>query len=344
MAQRNLTLDDVAAAAGVARVTVSRVVNNHPEVSEQTRQRVADAIARLGYSVNRQARALAIGAVPRIILFRVADPDREPNSYYDAGLELGALRACMRQGLDLASRTIDPSRGDMLNHLEMIVRDERPSGVILPPPLCDLDPVRDRLDTLRTPFAAISAGPSANADFPSVGIDDYAAGRAIADHLHALGHRRFGFLAAPASHVSAAMRFDGFRDRLGEMGIALEWTGQGDFTFHSGIEKAHELIDDKAPISALACANDDMAAGAMLTFHREGLKLPGDLSITGFDDTPVSQIVWPPLTTIRQPIQSFGEEAVRMLIADPDMRGGDARRIVPFELVERESTAPPASR
>ena len=112
MRTRKLTLDDVAAAAGVARVTVSRVINRDPKVSDETRLRVSDAIARLGYSVNHQARALASGGSPRIILFHAGSPDREPNSYYDSGLELGALRASSQRGYDLASRTVDPDRPD----------------------------------------------------------------------------------------------------------------------------------------------------------------------------------------------------------------------------------------
>lgn len=327
----------------MARVTVSRVINRDPKVREQTRDRVDAAIKKLGYSVNHQARALASGGARRIILFHAGSPDREPNSYYDSGLELGALRACSTQGYDLASRTLDPDRSDLVQRLERIVRDEQPSGVILPPPLCDDRSVLDKLATLNIPVAAISASPTSRLAIPSVGIDDYEAGRAIAQHLYRLGHRHLGFLTGPLSHQSAALRFEGFRDCLAEWKVAPVWVAEGDFTFRSGIDKAHEFLKSGATITALACANDDMAAGAMLTFHREGFDLPGDLSITGFDDTPVSQIVWPPLTTIRQPIQSFGEQAVTILAAQ-DTNDTKSSAFVPFGLVVRESTAPPADR
>lgn len=341
MGDRNLTIDDVAREAGVARVTVSRVINRDSKVREQTRERVNAAIRKLGYSVNHQARALASGGARRIILFHAGSPDREPNSYYDSGLELGALRACSMHGFDLASRTLDPDRQDLVGRLEQIVRGERPSGVILPPPLCDDRSVLDKLAALEIPVAAISASPASRGDTPSVGINDYEAGHAIAQHLYGLGHRQLGFLTGPHSHQSAALRFDGFRDCLAKWGIAPAWVAEGDFTFRSGIDMANEFLNSGATITALACANDDMAAGAMLTFHRKGFDLPSDLSITGFDDTPVSQIVWPPLTTIRQPIQSFGEQAVSILAGQAPMGpGSDA--FVPFNLVVRESTAPPA--
>lgn len=340
MGSRNLTIDDVAREAGVARVTVSRVINRDPKVREQTRARVNQAIKKLGYSVNQQARALASGGAKRILLVHAGSPDREPNSYYDSGLELGALRACSVRGFDLASRTLDPEQDDLTMRLEQAVRDERPSGVILPPPLCDDDAVLAKLGELGVPVAAISASPRPAERVCSVGIDDYEAGRTIADHLLAIGHRELGFLSGPYSHRSAAMRLEGFRDRLAEIGLEPHWVAEGDFTFRSGIDQAHALLRSGTRITALACANDDMAAGAMLTFHREGLDLPDQLSITGFDDTPVSQIVWPPLTTIRQPIQSFGERAVE-LIASGSASATAVRMDIAFELILRESTASP---
>ena len=109
MSRRNFTIDDVAKAAGVARVTVSRVLNNVQNVRPETRERVRRAVEELGYSVNRQARALASGSGTQIMLIHAHNPEREPNSYYNAGLELGALRACSSLGFDLVTRAIDPA-------------------------------------------------------------------------------------------------------------------------------------------------------------------------------------------------------------------------------------------
>ncbi len=108
------------------------------------------------------------------------------------------------------------------------------------------------------------------------------------------------------------------------------WTANGDFTFKSGVEAGEKLLREGARITVLACANDDMAAGAMLALHRAGVDIPGDMSVTGFDDTPMSEIVWPPLTTIRQPIKDIAERAVHMLVENQDrgraaLRGAAAR-------------------
>src|SRR5258705_12185 len=137
VSKRNSTIDDVAKAAGVARVTVSRVLNNGQNVRAATRERVQRAVEALGYSVNQQARALASGSGRQIMLIHAHNPEREPNSYYHAGLELGALRACSSLGYDLITLAIDPDGDNPSRLLAAIVERERPAGIILSPPLCD---------------------------------------------------------------------------------------------------------------------------------------------------------------------------------------------------------------
>lgn len=341
--KRNATIDDVAQAAGVARVTVSRVLNNGENVRPETRERVRRAVDALGYSVNQQARALASGSGRQIILVHAHNPEREPNSYYHAGLELGALRACSSLGFDLVTRAIDPDGENPSHLLASILEHERPAGIILSPPLSDDVELLTSAKRAGVRLVAISAGEDARAIASAVGIDDRSAGRAIGEHLLALGHRRLGFVKGPPEHRAAAIRYDGFLDALRDGRLEGEpWTATGDFTFKSGVEAAEKMLREDSHVTALACANDDMAAGAMLALHRAGLEIPSAISVTGFDDTPMSEIVWPPLTTVRQPIQSFAERAVHRLFelkGDPD---DDVNyEAVPHELVVRESTAPP---
>lgn len=341
--KRNSTIDDVATAAGVARVTVSRVLNKADNVRPETRERVLRAVETLGYSVNHQARALASGIERQIMLVHAHDPEREPNSYYHAGLELGALRGCSALGFDLVTRAIDPGSRDRPRLLASILERERPAGLVVPPPLADdIDLLRAAL-AAGIPIVTISAGEEARQLVASVGIDERAGGRAIADHLLSLGHRHFGFVKGPVEHRAASLRYDGFIDGMRDGGCrGLPWTAVGDFTFKSGAEAADRLIHEQAAVTALVCANDDMAAGAMLALHRAGLEIPSAISVTGFDDTPMSEIIWPPLTTVRQPIQDLAERAVRRLSelqGNPD----DSPRsdVVPHALVVRESTASP---
>lgn len=337
--KRNSTIDDVAAAAGVARVTVSRVLNNLGNVRSATRERVLRAVEELGYSVNQQARALASGSGRQVMLIHAHNPEREPNSYYNAGLELGALRACSALGFDLVTRAIDPDDKNPSRLLASILERERPRGIVVTPPLSDDPHLLNYARNEGVQMVAISAGEQTRAIVSSVGIDERAGGRTIAGHLLDLGHRRFGFVQGPPEHRAAALRFDGFVDALREAGIKEQpWTATGDFTFKSGVEAAEQLLRDQAPITALACANDDMAAGAMLALHRADMEIPAAISVSGFDDTPMSEVVWPPLTTVRQPIKFIAERAVQMLF---EGQGEEAVHydVIPHELVVRESTA-----
>jgi len=190
--------------------------------------------------------------------------------------------------------------------------------------------------------AAVSAGEQGRAIVSSAGVDERAGGRALGEYLTSLGHSRIAFIKGPEDHLAAALRYDGFLDALRAANVREEpWTAGGDFTFKSGVEAAERLLSECNGFTALACANDDMAAGAMLALHRATKDIPGDISVTGFDDTPMSEIVWPPLTTIRQPIKDIAERAVHILVE----RSGDddaCFEALPHELVVRESTAAPA--
>jgi LacI family transcriptional regulator len=318
------------------------VLNNEQNVRPETRDKVRRAVEELGYSVNHQARALASGSGRTILLVHSHDPDREPNSYYHSGLELGALRACSALGFDLVTRAVDPAIGDRERLLSSLVERERPAGIVLPPPLSDDVDLLQAMKRAGVRVVAVSAGEQGRAVVPSSGMDERAGGRAIGEFLVSIGHRHIGFVKGPRDHLAAALRYDGFVDALRNAGVEdAPWTVTGDFTFKSGVEAAERLLADRVKVTALACANDDMAAGAMLALHRAGLDIPSDISVTGFDDTPMSEIVWPPLTTVRQPIKEIAERAVRILIeqtADDDAEFEP----LPHALVIRESTAAPA--
>ena len=342
MNQRNSTIDDVAEVAGVARVTVSRVLNNEPNVRAETREKVRRAVEKLGYSVNPQARALASGSGRTILLIHSHDQDREPNSYYHSGLELGALRACSALGYELVTRAVDPSNEERAHLLSSIIERERPAGIVLPPPLSDDVDLLIGMKNAGVRVVAVSAGERGREVVSSAGIDERAGGQTLGRYLMSLGHCRIGFLKGPADHLAATLRYDGFLDAFSEAKIRLDpWVAAGDFTFKSGVEAAEQLLRDEVRITALACANDDMAAGAMLALHRAGAAIPKDISVTGFDDTPMSEIVWPPLTTIRQPIKDIAERAVHMLIEN-HADGQPNFDALNHELIIRESTAAPA--
>lgn len=335
------TIDDVAALAGVARATVSRVLNDQPNVREKVRKKVMHAVDTLGYRVNLQARHLAGRKALRLCLVHASDFDSEPNSYFSSALELGATRACAQLGAQLLTHVVNQNDRGAPFEILARVRDDQCDGVILTPPFADDSELVRALAASDCKVICIAAGSLAGEQAVTIGIDDREAGYDIGKHLLGLGHRQFGFIKGLESHISAERRFDGFLAALVEFELGIDDIAQtrGNFTFRSGYDCAREILARMHAITALVCANDDMAAGALLAAHKAGLDIPGRIAITGFDDTPVSEIVWPPLTTIHQPLRRMGERAVEKLA---QLLSGDAEKAehetIAHQLVVRESS------
>lgn len=342
--ERKPTIDDVAALSRVGRTTVSRVLNNGPNVSADVRARVEHAVTALGYTVNVQARTLAGGRGRTLVLICASAFEAEPNSYYQSALEVGALRACAEGGLQLITQAVVQDASDRTERILHTVRDSRSSGAILTPPFCDDAALIDELHRRRCAVVSISPGAETRALAPSVGIDDEAAGADIAEHLLALGHRQLGFIQGLEGHLAAERRQRGVERALVRHGIgpAALAAARGDFTFRSGKELLPRLME--AAPTAVICANDDMAAGALFAAHQHGIDVPGALSITGFDDTPVSAIVWPPLTTVHQPLQRMSAHAVALmdtLLRAPGKPHPPIAETLPHTITTRASTGSP---
>ena len=178
----------------------------------------------------------------------------------------------------------------------------------------------------------------------TVGIDDERAGFEIADHLLQLGHRHFAFIGGLIGHLRLS---NGGRcaPRHERGRILANRILQGDFTFKSGVDLAREALAKAPGPTAIICANDDMAVGALFAAHKLGIEIPEHLSITGFDNTPVSARIWPPLTTIHQPIQEMGSRAVELIVEQlkrPNGQFSPHHERLDHLLIERESSAAPA--
>lgn len=312
---RKPTIDDVARHSGVGRTTVSRVLNDGPNVRPEVRDRVLASVAALNYRVNPQARSLAGGGSRMLALVLASDLEAEPNSFYASALELGALRECLALGYQLITRHVPQQSPDRREQVLDLMTTQRCQGLILTPPFADDAALIDLIRRQGCQVVTISPGGPGRAVADGVGIDDEAGGHDIAQHLLDLGHRRFAFISGIEGHLSAEHRLDGLKRALRERHLDPEAVTvvRGDFTFRSGSALAARLFDLPDPPTALVCANDDMAAGALSAAHGRGLDVPGHISITGFDDTPVSEIVWPPLATVHQPLKDMGSEAVRLL-------------------------------
>jgi LacI family transcriptional regulator len=334
------TIHDVAHHAGVSRMTVSRVINGEKGVKPDTRRTVQASIQVLNYAPNPAARTLAGGAILRIgLIFRI------PSAAYLGEYLIGALDRCGAINAQLIVHKHE--RGDDEEDAAKLLTSGRLDGVILPPPLADAHQLTDRLRAAGIAMVATGSVRSAPS-LASIGIDDRGAAREMTRHLVKLGHRRIGFITGLPNHASTGLRLSGYRDALAEAGIEVDeaFIAHGNYTYQSGLEAAEHLLALEPRPTAIFASNDDMAAAAVAAAHRYRLDVPGDLSVCGFDDTPVATTIWPELTTIRQPVAAMAEGAVTLLA---DMinrqRGGlpmeIPHRLLDFELIRRYSDGQP---
>ena len=336
-----VTVQDVARAAGVSAMTVSRVMNGGANVREDTRKAVLAAVEKLNYRPNAAARSLAAGGAFQIGLLYA-----NPSAGYLSQFLIGALEAARRAGCHLVLESCaDESKAAQAEAVRQLI-DAEVRGVVLPPPLSESQTVRAALAEADIPWAAIAMG-SREAGTLNVRIDDFEAARAMTRHLIELGHRDIGFIKGHYNQVASAERHRGFVAALEEAGIDSETARveQGLFTYRSGLEAAERILSAPSRPTAIFASNDDMAAAAVGVAHRHGLHVPGDLSIVGFDDTAIATSIWPALTTIRQPIADMAEASITMLLRRIRERPGPSdaaeEEVLPYELVLRESAGPP---
>jgi LacI family transcriptional regulator len=329
------TITDVAKLAGVSMKTVSRVLNNEPNVAKATRDRVMKAASELQYTPNLAARGLASS---RSYLIALIYDNPSPN--YISNLQRGAVEACRNHGYHLVLAPItaeEAGRPDVEHELRRLGVD----AVVLAPPLSASKPLLNALDKLGLPYAVVA--PAFPTSGPSVRIDDVEAARVMTHHLIDLGHRDIAFILGPSTHASTGKREKGFRKAMQEANIDLPESRilTGNFTVQSGADAVREMLrHPETRPTAIFALNDDMAAGVMRVAARFGIAMPGQLSVCGFDDTPIAQAVWPKLTTVSHPIKDMGCLAVKKLIGKSPTEE-TASDLLDFELVIRDSTAPP---
>lgn len=338
-ARGKLTITDVARIAGVSKKTISRVLNNAPHLNVHTRERVERVIASLGYTPNPQARALARGR--NFLIGLIHD---NPNAQTVMNVQEGMLEALRGTEFEMVVRPIDRKSTNLLGDLRAFIERQRLFGVLLMPPLSENDLVAKQCEDAGCRYVRMG---SAALDIPArmVTSNDREGVRDATRYLIGLGHRRIALVAGPAGFRSASERRLGFEDALAEAGIDLpRWMiGEGDYRFESGQIVAERLLElTHRPTAILAC-NDEMAGGVVHAARLRGLDVPGDLSVVGFDDTPIAAQMWPPLTTVRWPIASMARAATNKLVFMGSNCGRSAEEPSLFAstLIRRESTGRP---
>ncbi|WP_298287744.1 LacI family DNA-binding transcriptional regulator [Novosphingobium sp.] len=325
------TINDVARIAGVSKKTVSRVINRSPLLNEATREKVEAVIAELGYVPNPQARALALRR--NFLIGLIHD---NPNAQMVLGVQQGILSAITNTEFALVVRPVNRRSPDMLDDVRSFLEQQRLYGVLLLPPISENDALADLCEELGVAWVRMGSVKLDEDQHMVASNDREAVAKAVA-YLIGRGHRRIGFVAGPEGFRSAAERALGFTDALASAGLAQDAAimAEGSYTFETGIAAGEKLLAANPRPTAIFASNDEMAAGVLHAARKQGLSVPEDLSIVGFDDTAIAAHIWPPLTTVRWPIKAMAKSAALKLIDPAEARRQPSHFL--SDLIERAS-------
>jgi len=330
-----VTITDVARAAGVSRSTVSRVLNNQPGVSPETRERVLRAIEELKYQPHFAARALKRQRAENIAIivqnsFR-EQTGSEPRGYYNTEIIRGAFNVCTEHRFAV---TLLNDEGTF-EFYSSLFRRRQFDGIVLVHVDVDMRLVEE-LKATEFPLVVVGSVPDPHVN--SVDVDNYGSAQQVVRYLFGQGHRRIALINGPPERLASRDRRAGFRTMMRQLGLPLlaVYDQPGDFSVRSGYEAMQRLLALAEPPTAVFAINDRMAIGAMQAAREAGFLVPDDISIVGFDDIPVAAYLTPPLTTVRQPLYELGEAAARMLLRLLEGElSSPTREVLPALLVPR---------
>jgi DNA-binding LacI/PurR family transcriptional regulator len=324
---RAASIRDVARIAGVSHQTVSRVLNNHVSIRDETRDRVLAAMAELQYRPSAAARALSTSRTKTIGVLA------STRAQYGPARSIQAIEQAARErGYFVTSSSVaEPDEASLRDALANLFDQDIEALVVIAPQQRVFDTIADLAP--RVPYITLRAlGPG---DASALRVDEIAGARIATRHLVELGHRSIGHLAGPRDWIEAEARMQGFLQELNAQDLPVAVPVLGDWTADFGYRAGSQLLRWR-DVTAWFCSNDAMAIGLMHAARDLGLDVPGDLSIVGYDDVPEAAHLWPPLTTVRQDFAEMGRRCITTLLGEEP----PATPMLP-ELVLRGSTAPP---
>jgi LacI family transcriptional regulator len=329
-------INDIARLAGVSKKTVSRVINRSPLVREDTRERVNALMREYGYVPDPQARGLAFRR--SFLIGLVFD---NPTAQYIVNMQYGILDALRESGYELVVHPCDSKSAGYIEGIRSFVLQQKLHGVILIPRVSEDQDLAEVLREIGCRYVRIASVLLDDAERMLL-TQDRAAGEEVANYLESLGHRNIGLITGPRRYRSSVERGGGFTDALRRRGIELsaEVVYEGGYTFESGVAGAEHLLAQSPRPTAIFACNDEMAAGVYKAAQRMGISIPGDLSVVGYDDSPLASQLWPALTTVRLPVRDVGRQAANMLLADPEKASNTGLTVTPH-LAVRDSSQPP---
>ncbi|MFF2371123.1 LacI family DNA-binding transcriptional regulator [Agromyces sp. NPDC058110] len=345
---RRVTLAAISEDLGVSLSTISKVLNGRADVSAATRERVEHELQERGYVRRGGGRSETRADLLELVF-------HELDEIWSMELIGGVEQVAKEQGLSVVLTVSGDRHAPDPDWVEGVIR-RRPVGVVLV--FSELAPEhRERLRARAIPFVIVDPAGDPTPEVPSVGSANWSGGLAATRHLIELGHRRIATITGPDDMMCSLARVDGYRSAMNSAGLPIDpaWIRFGDFHVTGGRNHARDLLALPAGErpTAIFAGSDLQALGVMDAARAAGLAIPGDLSIVGYDDVPISRWVTPPLTTVHQPLRRMGEEAARLAIrlaaeadADPTGTAGSPTGTTPrmdlaTSLVVRESTAPP---
>ena len=331
------TQQDVARRARVSYMTVSRVVNNQPNVRAGTRERVLQAIRELSYHPNAAARALSAGRTRNIGMIFPPEEDILARPYFTE-LSVKLERNLSSRGYHLFLGSI--RKGTKDPELHRLIAERKVDGLILFAPSAD-DPNVRLLAAENVPFVVVH-GRSRDARYSYVDSDNGAGLRLVLEHVSGLGHRHIAFVCGPLQELNAQERLDAYRGFLESRAFPYDerLVFRGDWSLESGYDAFTRLFGKGRRPTAIVFSNDQMALGGIKAAHDQGVSLPGEVSITGFDDIKYASFSSPSLTTIRQPTDEIARTAVDLMLERITRDSPFREIILAPELIVRSSTGP----
>jgi len=337
MTQRNERrlprLEDVAERAGVSHQTVSRVINNHPNVSVSTRGKVEAAIAELGYRRNTAARSLVTRRSQTIGVL-----GSEMSQYGPANTLLGVEQAARDAGYFVSIAALREVSREAILDATMHFLDQSVDGIVVIVPHSE---TLAALAEVALGLPVVAVGTQGNETVSGVMVDQLRGTELAVRHLIEQGHRRIGHIAGPQDWIDGVARAEGWRSALQSAGLDADLLVEGDWSAGSGYEIGRKLALNRTA-TALFVGNDQMALGLLRAFNEAGVRVPEDVSVVGFDDQPESGYFSPPLTTVRQDFEELGRRCMDIMLTAINEGEGPGSTVVEPELVVRKSTSVPA--
>ncbi|MCD4671466.1 MAG: LacI family transcriptional regulator [Anaerolineaceae bacterium] len=330
-----ITIRDVAKRAEVSIKTVSRVLNQEAYVKEETRAKVEDVIQELRYVASLSARRLASGQS-----FTIGLIVYNASWHYLHNVQKGVMETAQAHGYNVLLHPCDITIPQEIQKVLDLVHQRQVDGLIFTPPADNASALIEELKNLDVPFNRLSPT-DRKSPLPYVATTDKQGAFDMTKYLIGLGHQRIGFVYGPKEQRAPHDRFSGYRQAISEANIGFEENliVYGDDHFQSGLQAATSLLAVNSRPSAIFCNNDEMAAGAISAVFESGMRVPEDVAIAGFDNTPLAKQIYPPLTTIEQPIFQMAEVATKHLFKI--INGDDLENLhveIPTKLIIRKST------